>query len=91
MVSDAGNRAPGSGIRSPVVLLSGGLDSYTAAAVARRDGFAVAALSINYGQRHVRELEASKAVARALGASRHLELHLLLSRIVGSGLTCAAE
>jgi 7-cyano-7-deazaguanine synthase len=69
------------------VLLSGGLDSYTAAAVALRDGFSVSALSINYGQRHARELQASKAVARALGAVRHLELDLDLTRIGGSALT----
>ena len=73
-----------------VVLLSGGLDSYTAGAVAARDGFSISALSINYGQRHVRELEASKAVARALGAARHLELELDLTRIGGSALTSAA-
>ena len=70
-----------------VVLLSGGLDSYTAAAVANRDGFALSALSINYGQRHVRELEASRAVAAALGVERHLELALDLSQIGGSSLT----
>ena len=72
-----------------VVLLSGGLDSYTAGAVAARDGFSISALSINYGQRHLRELEASKAVARALGAARHLELELDLTRIGGSALTSA--
>ena len=70
-----------------VVLLSGGLDSYTAAAVAKRDGFAVYALSIRYGQRHVRELAAARAIAEALGAARHLELELDLSRIGGSALT----
>lgn len=70
-----------------VVLLSGGLDSYTAAAVAVRDGFSISALSINYGQRHARELEAAKAVAQSLGAARHLELELDLSRIGGSALT----
>jgi 7-cyano-7-deazaguanine synthase len=70
-----------------VVLLSGGLDSYTAAAVAKRDGFALSALSINYGQRHVRELDASRAVAAALGVERHLELALDLSPIGGSSLT----
>ena len=70
-----------------VVLLSGGLDSYTAAAVAERDGFALHALSINYGQRHVRELQAARAVARALGARQHLELDLDLTRIGGSSLT----
>lgn len=70
-----------------VVLLSGGLDSYTAAAVARRDGFSIYALSINYGQRHAGELEAARAVARALDVGRHLELALDLSRIGGSALT----
>ena len=73
-----------------VVLLSGGLDSYTAAAVAKRDGFSLSALSINYGQRHVRELEASRAVAAALGVARHLELALDLSQIGGSSLTSSA-
>ena len=86
MESKAGNREP-----SPaVVLLSGGLDSYTAAAVARRDGFLIFALSINYGQRHVRELEAARTVAASLGAARHLELKLDLSPIGGSSLTSAA-
>jgi 7-cyano-7-deazaguanine synthase len=72
------------------VLLSGGLDSYTAAAVAIRDGFSISALSINYGQRHVRELDAARVVARALGATRHLELNLDLTKIGGSSLTSAA-
>jgi 7-cyano-7-deazaguanine synthase len=72
---------------SAVVLLSGGLDSYTVAAVAKRDGFALFALSINYGQRHAQELDASRTVARALGVERHLELDLDLTRIGGSALT----
>ena len=86
------SNGPGSGIRDPraVVLLSGGLDSYTAAAVAKRDGFSLSALSINYGQRHVRELDASRAVAAALGIERHLELALDLSQIGGSSLTSSA-
>ena len=70
-----------------VVLLSGGLDSYTAAAVARRDGFTLFALSINYGQRHAQELEASRIIARSLNVSKHLELTLDLTRIGGSALT----
>ena len=70
-----------------VVLLSGGLDSYTAAAVAKRDGFALCALSLNYGQRHVRELEAARTVAKALAVERHLELALDLTKIGGSALT----
>ena len=72
------------------MLLSGGLDSYTAAAVAQRDGFSIAALSINYGQRHARELEAARAVARSLGAIRRLELNLDLTTIGGSALTSTA-
>jgi 7-cyano-7-deazaguanine synthase len=73
-----------------VVLLSGGLDSYTAAAVARRDGFDVHALSIRYGQRHHQELAAAARVAGALGVSRHLVLDLDLSAMGGSALTSAA-
>jgi len=70
-----------------VVLLSGGLDSYTAAAVARRDGFDLYALSIRYGQRHVMELEAAGRVAAVLGVRRHLEIEVDLSRMGGSALT----
>ena len=70
-----------------MVLLSGGLDSYTAAAIARRDGFSIYALSIRYGQRHARELVAARALAEALGAVRHLELEVDLSQIGGSALT----
>jgi 7-cyano-7-deazaguanine synthase len=70
-----------------LVLLSGGLDSYTAAAVAIRDGFSISALSINYGQRHVRELAAARAIAGSLRAVRHLELDLDLTKIGGSALT----
>lgn len=73
-----------------VVLLSGGLDSYTAAAIARRDGFSLAALSFNYGQRHAHELKAARNVAKALDVQRHLELALDLTRIGGSALTSDA-
>jgi 7-cyano-7-deazaguanine synthase len=73
--------------RKAVVLLSGGLDSYTAAAVAKRDGFELFALSINYGQRHSEELAAAREVARTLGVRQHLELAVDLSRIGGSALT----
>ena len=74
-----------------VVLLSGGLDSYTAAAVARRDGFELSALSINYGQRHARELAAARAVAADLSVRRHVEIALDLSRFGGSALTGDVE
>ena len=73
-----------------VVLLSGGLDSYTAASVAKRDGFRLAALSFNYGQRHLHELKAAREVARSLGVERHLEMALDLTRIGGSALTSTA-
>ena len=70
-----------------VVLLSGGLDSYTAAAMARGEGFRLFALTIRYGQRHARELEAARAVARALGVERHIEMDVDLSAFGGSSLT----
>jgi 7-cyano-7-deazaguanine synthase len=73
-----------------VVLLSGGLDSYTAAAIARQDGFELYALSVLYGQRHTREIESARAVARALGVVRHLELPVDLRGIGGSSLTSDA-
>ena len=70
-----------------VVLLSGGLDSYTAAALAREQGYTLHALTIRYGQRHVREIESSRAVALALGVVRHIELDVDLSAFGGSSLT----
>ena len=70
-----------------IVLLSGGLDSYTAAAIARSDGFSLNALTVQYGQRHVRELESARAVARWLGVEKHLELSIDLRAIGGSSLT----
>jgi 7-cyano-7-deazaguanine synthase len=74
-----------------VVLLSGGLDSYTAAAIATAQGFGLFALTINYGQRHAREIESARAIARALGVERHLELALDLRAIGGSSLTSDAD
>jgi 7-cyano-7-deazaguanine synthase len=73
--------------RRAVVLLSGGLDSYTAAAILAAEGFSLYALSVRYGQRHVRELESAKRVASALGVRKHLELSVDLSRVGGSALT----
>ena len=73
-----------------VVLLSGGLDSYTAAAIAKAQRFTLSALTIHYGQRHAREIEAARAVARALGIERHLELEVDLRAIGGSSLTSDA-
>lgn len=76
-----------SNTRSAVVLLSGGLDSATAAAVARRDGFAVHALSVDYGQRHSIELEAARRVADDLGVADHRVVRVDLRAIGGSALT----
>ena len=74
-----------------VVLLSGGLDSYTAAAIAKADGCELNALTIHYGQRHAREVDAARAVARALGVVRHKELSLDLRAFGGSSLTSDVE
>jgi len=74
-----------------VVLLSGGLDSYTAAAIARAEGHALYALTVRYGQVHVREIDAARAVARALGVARHLEIAVDLAAVGGSALTGAGD
>lgn len=73
--------------RQAVVLLSGGLDSMVSAGLAREAGFAVNALTIDYNQRHRREIEAAGAIARHLGAQRHVILPLDLRRFGGSALT----
>ena len=73
-----------------VVLLSGGLDSYTAAAIARAEGFRLNALTILYGQRHAQEVEAARAVAKWLGVDRHIEVNVDLGVFGGSSLTTDA-
>jgi 7-cyano-7-deazaguanine synthase len=73
--------------RPAVVLLSGGLDSATALAVARHDGFRCYTLTIAYGQRHAVELEAAQKVASAFGAAEHRVVHLDLRAFGGSALT----
>ena len=70
-----------------VVLLSGGLDSTTAAALARRDGWELYALTVVYGQRHACEVDAARRVASALGCVRHVELSVDLASLGGSALT----
>jgi 7-cyano-7-deazaguanine synthase len=69
-----------------VVLLSGGLDSYTAAASAKVDGYELYALTIRYGQTHVTEMAAARRVAAALGVARHVELDVNLAAFGGSSL-----
>ncbi|SDN70422.1 7-cyano-7-deazaguanine synthase QueC [Streptomyces wuyuanensis] len=73
--------------RPAIVLLSGGLDSTTALAVAKHRGFVPYALSFDYGQRHGVELEAAKRVAEAQGVARHLVLSIDLRLLGGSALT----
>ena len=70
-----------------VVLLSGGLDSATALAIARERRFACHALSVDYGQRHAAELQAAPRVARAGGACEHRVMRVDLAGIGGSALT----
>jgi 7-cyano-7-deazaguanine synthase len=69
-----------------VVLLSGGLDSATAAALARRDGWTLYALTLRYGQTHAQETAAARRVAASLGVARHLDLHVDLAAFGGSAL-----
>ena len=78
-------------MRKAVCLLSGGLDSATCLAVARRDGFASYALSFDYGQRHIYELEAAARVAAALGAADHRVARIDLRMFGGSALTAGID
>jgi 7-cyano-7-deazaguanine synthase len=73
--------------RDAVLLLSGGLDSYTAGAIAREEGFRLYALTVRYGQRHANEIQSARAVAAALSVTRHIELDVDLSAFGGSSLT----
>ena len=73
--------------RPAVVLLSGGLDSATALALAREQGFTCYALSVDYGQRHAAELEAARRVALAGGAYQHRVMRVDFAGIGGSALT----
>jgi 7-cyano-7-deazaguanine synthase len=70
-----------------VVLLSGGLDSATAAALARREGFELDALTVRYGQVHAAEIEAARRVASALAVAKHVVLDVDLAAFGGSSLT----
>lgn len=70
-----------------MVLLSGGLDSMVSAAIAAERGFSLNALTIDYNQRHKREIDAARSIAERLGAERHVTLSLDLSKFGGSALT----
>jgi len=74
-----------------VVLLSGGLDSATAAALAAREGWELYGLTVRYGQLHQVEIDAARRVASAVGAARHLELEVNLAAFGGSSLVGDGE
>jgi len=74
-----------------VVLLSGGLDSATTLALARREGFRTATLTIDYGQRHRQELECARRISQALGAWRHTVVSVDLRALGGSALTAGID
>lgn len=73
--------------KKAVALLSGGMDSAVAAAMARQEGYDIYALSFNYGQRHRAELKAAKRVAEWLHAAEHKVIRIELDKIGGSALT----
>jgi len=77
--------------KKAVCLLSGGLDSATCLAIARREGFACYALSFDYGQRHKIELEAAARVAASIGVERHIVTRISLDSFGGSALTSAID
>ncbi len=74
-------------MKKAVVLLSGGLDSATTAAIAKSEGYEIYAISFDYGQRHSREINSAKAVAKSLGAADHLIVKFDMRAIGGSALT----
>ncbi len=74
-------------MKNAIVLVSGGLDSTTVAAIAQAEGYEVRALSFDYGQRHVVELEAAKRVVAALGIRHHAVMKIDLRAVGGSALT----
>ena len=78
-------------MKKAVVLISGGLDSATTAAIARSEGYDVYGLSFDYGQRHAREVASAQAVAKSLGAADHITISFDMRKIGGSALTADME
>lgn len=74
-------------VKKAVVLLSGGIDSTTAMAIAKHEGFEIYSLSFSYGQRHAFELKAAQKVADAIGVAEHLVINVDIEQIGGSSLT----
>ena len=91
ILSPSAPRDAASPPRPAVVLLSGGLDSATALAVARRDGFTPYAMTFRYGQRHSVEIDAARRVAAAQGVARHVVVDFDLRQWGGSALTGDVE
>ena len=79
--------ADSSEARKAVVLLSGGLDSATAAAIAKSEGYEVYAISFSYGQRHAKELDCARQVGKAVGVVDHVTVEFDLRKWGGSALT----
>jgi 7-cyano-7-deazaguanine synthase len=73
--------------KKAVVLSSGGIDSTTAMAIAKHEGYKIYSLSFFYGQRHAFELEAAQKMANAIGVIEHLVINIDLKQIGGSSLT----
>ena len=73
--------------KKAVVLSSGGIDSTTAMAIAKNEGYKIYSMTFRYGQRHALEVEAARRIAEALGAERHLVIDIDLGKIGGSALT----
>jgi 7-cyano-7-deazaguanine synthase len=84
------NKSPAAG-KPAVVLLSGGLDSTTVLAVAKREGYAPHAMTFRYGQRHSVEIEAARRVASAMGVAKHVVVDIDLRQWGGSALTADVE
>ncbi len=78
-------------MKKAVVLLSGGIDSATAMAVAKEEGYALYALSFRYGQRHGIEIDKAQRIAQVMGIKKHFILDINLKKIGGSALTDAIE
>jgi 7-cyano-7-deazaguanine synthase len=74
-------------VRKAVVLSSGGIDSTTAMAIAKHEGYKIYSLSFFYGQRHAFELEAAQKVSETIGVTEHLVINIDLKQIGGSSLT----
>jgi 7-cyano-7-deazaguanine synthase len=87
MTSETDRSMPGGDRPKTVVLLSGGLDSYIAAAIAVQTGFLCYALTVNYGQRHGREIDCARKIARILSVEDHKIIELDLRQFGGSALT----